>query len=142
MSPMQRAALAGLPGLPRSLLGSGTGLAELTGAGQHSMGGVGSPGGLLLQGFSYGSDGEGAGGGGNGGGAAGLVYGAGLGLGGFGSTGNLSSLLGLMQGGPGGMESGLYEDLVPPMSGGGSGGQQQQQPEQHGRGRGSSTGGS
>jgi hypothetical protein len=70
----------------------------------------------------------------------GFGYGGGLGLGGLGSTGNLSDLLGLMQGGTGGMEGGLYEDLLPPLSGGGAGGQQQQQ-QQPGRGQGSGAAG-
>jgi hypothetical protein len=79
MSPMQRAALAGMQ---QSLLGSGTALAELVGGGQGGLGGVGSPGGMLLQGFGYGGDADAAGSGGNGGGIGGLVYGGGLGLGG------------------------------------------------------------
>jgi hypothetical protein len=66
----------------------------------------------------------------------GFGYGGGLGLGGLGSTGNLSDLLGLMQGGTGSMEAGLYEDLLPPLSGGGAGQQQQQ-----GRGRGNGAAG-
>lgn len=136
LSPMQRAALAGLPGpMQRSLLGSSSGLADLAAAGHGPVGGVGSPGGLLLQGYGYGGDGsQGPGGGGNGGSGAALVYGGGLGMGGFGSTGNLSELLGLMQGGPGGYEGGLYEDLLPPVSAPGGGLHQQQQHPGQGRG--------
>jgi hypothetical protein len=145
LSPVRRAALSGMHGaMQHSLLGSGTGLADLAGAGAGGgMGGVGSPGGLILQGYGYGNEAEGgAGGGGNGGGGAALVFGVGLELGGFGSTGNLTGLLGLMQGGSGGLEGGLYEDLLPPMSGGGLGQQeQQQQQQQQGRGRDGSSGG-
>jgi hypothetical protein len=148
--PLSPAARAGglIPGgLQRSLLGSVSVLADLAGTPQHAHAQgqaslLGSPGSMLLQGLAagYGSDAEG---GGNGGGAAGMLFGGGLGLGDFGSTGNLTSLLGLSHaGGSGGLDLGLtLDDVLPPLNssrgtpaaaaaGGGPTAQQQQQQEQ------------